>query len=138
MSQLYLSRADIPKLTPSILMENCDYVIFLGLSVLFLYAPPYETWLFKITCILSRQVISLKKMVVSSTKVTNLSLWSPVCIPLALLSLWMKLASISAAILYNSIQNGYPWQTLCIRVEESHRRPFIPYLAIFSYCCMQL
>ena len=37
----------------------------------------------------------------------------------------MKLASTSAAIMYNSIENGHPWRSLCIRVKESDRRSFI-------------
>ena len=55
-------------------MENCDHIICLVLSILLLYDPAYKTCLFekfifeleasyrlKITCILVRQVISLKK-----------------------------------------------------------------------------
>ena len=43
------------------------------------------------------QVISLKKMVVLSVKFTILISWSPICIPLILLSVLMRLASTSAA-----------------------------------------
>ena len=78
---------------------NSDQFIPPGWSILFLYAPAYKAWLFekftfdldtssyrfKITCILLRQVIPLKKMVVSSAKFTILILWSPICIPLFLL-----------------------------------------------------
>ena len=63
-----------------------------------------------ITCILLRQLISLKKIcgVVSHY----------------LLAL-MKLASTSAAIIYKSIENRHPWQTSPVRVEGSDRKPFI-------------
>ena len=43
------------------------------------------------------QVISLKKMVVLSVKFTILISRSPICIPLILLSVLMRLASTSAA-----------------------------------------
>ena len=56
-------------------MENCDHTICSVLSILFLYAPGCKAGLsekfifeleasysFKITCILVRQVISLKKI----------------------------------------------------------------------------
>ena len=77
----------------------------------------------KITCILLRQVISLKKMVVLSVKFTILISWSPICIPLILLSALMRLASTSATILYNSLDSWH------IGVEHtgvkgSDRRPF--------------
>ena len=78
----------------------------------------------KITCILGMQVISLKKIVVLSVKFTILISWSPICIPLILLSALMKLASTSATILYNSMESRHPWCTN-IRIKESGRRPFI-------------
>ena len=120
-------------------MDNFDHAICPGLSVLFLYDPAYRAWLFekfifelkaysysfKITCILLRQVISPKKMVMSSAKFTNLISWSPICTPFILLSASMKLASTSAAIIYNTHESGHPWQTPCIRVKGSDRRPFI-------------
>ena len=37
----------------------------------------------------------------------------------------MKLASTSAALIYNTDESGHPWRTPCIRVEGSDRRPFI-------------
>ena len=35
------------------------------------------------------------------------------------------MASTSVAIICNSIHSGHPWQTLCIRVKEWDKRPFI-------------
>ena len=78
---------------------NCDSSSCPGWWILFLYAPPHKGLAFwknylwtslsfsyslKITCILLRQVISLKKMVVLSVKFTILISWSPICIPLIL------------------------------------------------------
>ena len=118
---------------------NCDYSSCPGWWILFSYAPPHKGLAFwknylwtslsfsyslKITCILLRQVISLKKMMVLSVKFTILISWSPICIPLILLSALMKLASTSTAILYNSMESRHPWQTH-IRVKGSDRRPFI-------------
>ena len=65
----------------------------------------------KITYILITQVISLKKMVVLSVKFTIIMSWSPICIPLILLLALMRLASTSAAILYNSLGSWHHWQT---------------------------
>ena len=47
LSHLELLRIDLPQLTPGILIENCDYSIFPGLSILFSYAPACKTWLLK-------------------------------------------------------------------------------------------
>ena len=82
----------------------------------------YVSW---ITCTLLRQVISLKKIVVLSAKLTFLILWSPVCIPLILLLALMKVTSTSGSIMYKSIENRYPWQTSCVRVKGSDTRTFI-------------
>ena len=59
----------------------------------------------KMTCILLRQVISLEKMMVLSVKFIILISWSPICIPLILLSALMRLANISAAVLYNNLDS---------------------------------
>ena len=64
-------------------------------------------------------------MVLLSTKFTILISWSPICIPLILLSVSTKLASTSAEIMHNSIESGYPWRTPRIRVKRLDRRPFI-------------
>ena len=118
---------------------NCDYSSWPGWWILFLYALPHKGLAFwknylwtslsfsyslKITCILLRQVISLKNMVELSAKFTILISWSPICIPLILLSASMRLASTSAAVLYNNLDNWYHWQTH-IGVKGSNRRPFI-------------
>ena len=108
---------------------NCDSHCFtcLGWSILFLYEPAHNAWLFsygfKITCILLRQVISLKKIVVLSAKFTIL-IWCPICIPLILLSALTRLASTSAAVLYNNLDSWHHWGTH-IEVKGSNRRPFI-------------
>ena len=121
---------------------NCDYSSWRGWWILFLYAPPHKGLAFwknylwtslsfsyslKITCILLRQVISLKKMMVLSVKFTILISWSPICIPLILLSALMKLASTSVAILYNSWDSWHHWWTH-IGAKESDRRPCISIL----------
>ena len=99
---------------------NCHYSSWPAWLILFLYALPHKGLTFwknylwtnlsfsyslKITCILLRQVISLKKMVVLSVKFTILISWSPICIPLILLSALMRLVSTSAAVLYNNLDS---------------------------------
>ena len=42
MSQLLLSRTELTKCTPSILMENCDHTICRGLTILFLHARAHK------------------------------------------------------------------------------------------------
>ena len=137
--QFLLLWAELWKYTPTILMENCEQIICLGLSILVLYATLYKVWFFeklifelkafwdnsKISSVLVRQLKSLKKMVVSSAKFTNLVSWSPICIPLILASPSIKIASTSAAIMHNNIESGQPWWNLWIRVKDSDRRPFI-------------
>ena len=118
---------------------NRDYSSCPGWWILFLYTPPHKGLAFwknylwtslsfsyslKITCILLRQVISLKKMVVLSVKFTILISWLPICIPLILLSVLVKLASTSATILYDSLDSRHTWCTN-IRIKGSDRRPFI-------------
>ena len=75
----------------------------------------------KITCILLRQVISLKKMMVLSVKFTILISWSPICIALILLSALMRLVSTSAAVLYNNLDSWHHWRTH-IGVKGSNRQ----------------
>ena len=43
--QFHLSCIELPKCIPTILMENCDQAICLGLSILFLYATACKVWL---------------------------------------------------------------------------------------------
>ena len=109
LSHLELSRIELSNLISSILMEffqRLDFLKSLSLSQMHL-----DIVLKSLVSILSRQVISLKKMMVSSAKFTILISWSPVCIPLILLLALMKLASTSAAIMCKSIENRHPWQT---------------------------
>ena len=118
---------------------NCDYSSCPGWRILFLCAPPHKGLAFwknylwpslslsyslKITCILTRQVLSLKTMVVLSVKFTILISWSVICIPLILLLESMRLASTSAAILCNSLDSWHHWRTHTW-VKGSDRRPFI-------------
>ena len=96
LSQLELSRTELPKCTPSILMENCDHTICPVLSILF-YDTVCKAWLFEkfifeleasysfiITCILVRRVISLGKIGVAISKIYCLVSWSPICTLLTL------------------------------------------------------
>ena len=116
---------------------NCDYSSCPGWWIL--YAPPRKGLAFrknylwtslsfsyslKITFILLRQVISLKKMVVLSVKFTILITWFPIFIPLILLSALTRLASTSSAMLCNSLDSWHHSRTH-IGVKESDRRPFI-------------
>ena len=73
---------ELPKCTPSILMENCNHVTCPVLSILFYIPQPIRlffekfifdleaSYSFKITCILVRQVISFIKIVLSLAKLT--------------------------------------------------------------------
>ena len=80
---------------------------------------------YKFNSILVKQLKSLKKMVVSSAKFTILISWSPICIPLILVSSLMKIASTLTTIMYNNIESGQPWWNPWMRVKDSDRRPFI-------------
>ena len=84
---------------------------------LFLCDPANKTWLFeklifeleafysfKITCILVIQVISLKKNGGVIGKTYCLILWSPICIPLILVSASVKIAGTSATVTYSSMR----------------------------------
>ena len=91
----------------------------------FIFKLDASSYSLKITCILSRQAIYLKKMMVSSAKITVLISWSPICILLILLLTLMKLARTSAAIMYKSVENRHPWQTSRVRAKGSESRSFI-------------
>ena len=91
----------------------------------FFFELDASSYSFKITCVLLRQVRSLRKIVVTSAKFTILISWSPIYIPLIPLLVLIKLASTSAALMYKSIDCRHPWQTSCVRVKGSARRPFI-------------
>ena len=116
-SQLELWRTELPKCTPSILMEKCDHTILPVLSALFLYDPACKAWLFekfilelkasysfKITCFLVRQAISLKKNAGIISKTDCLVSWSSIYTPLILVSPLVKRASISTTVIYNSMR----------------------------------
>ena len=60
-----------------------------------------------------------------SAKLAILISWSAISIPLILLLALMKLASTSAAIMYNSMEKSHPKQTPQVRVKGSDWRPFI-------------
>ena len=98
-----------------------------------LWASLSFSYSLKITYILFRQVISLKKMMVLSVKLTILMSWSPICIPLIFLSASVKLASTSSKILYNSMESRHPWHTN-IRIKGSDRKPFILILDSILVC----
>ena len=74
----------------------------------FIFELDSFSYSFKMTYILLRQVISLKKMVVSSAKLIILISRSFFCIPLIILLALMKLANTSATIMYKSIENKHP------------------------------
>ena len=125
LSQLDLQRTELSKCTASILKETCDHTICSVLSILFLHAPDCKAWLFKkfifeleasysfkITCILVRQVISLKKNGGVISKIYCLVSWSPICTPLILLSALMKMASTSTTVIYNSMRVETPAKLL--------------------------
>ena len=80
LSQLEISKTELPKCTLSILMEMWPYYLSCFINS-FLYGPACKAWLFekfifeleasysfKITCILVRQVILLRILVMSSAK----------------------------------------------------------------------
>ena len=46
----------------------------------------------------------------------------------------MKLASTSAAIMYNSMENKQPWQTSQARVKGSDRRPYFNFTFDIGVC----
>ena len=65
-------------------------------------------------------------MVVWLAKFTVLISWSPICTPLIILSVLMKLASSSIAIMYNNMESRHPWRTY-IMIKGSDRRSFIKF-----------
>ena len=122
--QLELSRTELPKCTPSILMEMWPYHLSCFINS-FLYDPACKAWLFeklifepvasysfKVTCILVRQVILLRKLGGVISKIYCLVSWSPICTPLILLSALMKMASTSTTVIYNSMRVETPAKLL--------------------------
>ena len=63
---------------------------------------------FKITCILVRQVISLKKNGSVISKIYCLILWSPICASLILVSASVKMVGTSATVTCNSMRVDIP------------------------------
>ena len=96
-------------------MENCYHTISPVLTIHFLYDPACKAWLFekfifeleasysfKITCIVMRQVISLRKSGGVISKSYCLISSSPICPPLVLESTSVKMAGTSVTAIYNS------------------------------------
>ena len=93
----------------------------------FLYDLTCKTWLFKkflfeleasysfkITCILVRQVIALKKIGAVISKIYCLVSWSSICTPLILVSSLMKMASPSTTVTHNSMRVETPGKLLIL------------------------
>ena len=123
LSQLELSRTELPKCTRSILMEN--YTICPVLSILFSYDPACKTWLFKkfifelgasysskITLNLVRQAIILKRNGGVTSEIYCLILWSLICTPLILVPASTKIVITSATVIYNSMRVETPGERL--------------------------
>ena len=66
----------------------------------------------EITCILIRQVISLKKDGCVISKIYCLASWTPVCTLLILLSALIKMASAPTTVIYNSMRVDTPSELL--------------------------
>ena len=117
--QLELSRTELPKCTPKYFnWKLWPYHLFCFINS-FLYDPANKVWLFetfifeleafftfKITCILVRQVISLKKNGGVISKIYCLILWSPICTSLILVSASVKMTGTSATVPYNSMRGA--------------------------------
>ena len=104
----YILRIELPKLTSNIFMEIVTILVVAVDQFYFCMHQLIKSWFFekiilwsslslhihmvlKFACILLRQVISLKVVVLSAKFIILIS-WSPICIPLILLSALMKLA----------------------------------------------
>ena len=84
LSQLELSKIELPKLIPSILMKNCGHSICPGWSILFLYATLHKVWLLK-SLSSNWMHLLLRGWWFSSSKFTTLISWSSICIRLILI-----------------------------------------------------
>ena len=106
-------------------MENCDHTICHVLSILFLHDPACKAWLFekfifeleafhsfKITGILLRQIPSLQKNGGVISKIYCLVSSSPICTPLILVSVLMKMTSTSTTVIYNCMRVDTPGELL--------------------------
>ena len=67
---------------------------------------------FKITCILARQLIPLKKNGGVFGKIYFLILWYPICTPLIIVSASVKMAGTSATVMWNSMRVDTPGKLL--------------------------
>ena len=112
LSYLELSTIDLPKLNSSILMKIVTVPVGQVDEFYSYMHYPIKAWLFEknifkiyLKNTLLRQVISLKKIMVLSVKFSILISWSPICIPLILLSALMRLASTSATVLYSNLDS---------------------------------
>ena len=82
-----------------------------------------SSYSFKITCILVRQLIPLKKNSGVFGKIYFLISLSHICTPLILASASVKMAGTSVTVIKNSMRVDTPGQLL-IRVKGTDRRPF--------------
>ena len=108
-------------------MENCKHTICPLLSIQFyqFYNPAYKVWpfqkiifeleasySFKITCILVKQVIFLKKNGIIINIIYCLISWSPICTLLIFVSASMKMLGTLAKVIYNSMRVDTPGELL--------------------------
>ena len=91
---------------------------------------------FKITCILSRQVISLQEDGGIVTKTDYLNLMVSYLYSFNPFIGINKLTSTSAAIMYDSIENKQPCQNPPVRVNRSNRRLFTLILGLDIGVCI--
>ena len=115
LSQLELSRTGLPKCT-----RNCTTMEIVTIPIALFY-PANMAWLFekfifeveafysfKITCILVRQVKNGSVI----SKIYCLTLWSPICAPLILVSASVKMVGTSATVTCNSTRVDIPGELL--------------------------
>ena len=99
------------KLWPYQLSCFIDYFLYAqSVSPGFLksYLWDEASYSFKITCILVKQVISLKKIGCVISKIYCLVSQSPLCTPLILLSALMKMSSTTTTVICNSMRAETP------------------------------
>ena len=87
----------------------------------FIFEVDASSYSFKITCILSRQVISLKMIMVSSAIIYCFNVMVSYLYSFNPLKALMKLASTTVAIIYKSIENWQPWKTSRVRWKDQIR-----------------
>ena len=109
LSKSELSRTELPKCSPSILMKNCHLSCFISSFIydlvnkaLYFQKFVFEietSYSFKIACILVRQLIPLEKNGGVFGKIYCLISWSPICTPLILGSASVKMVATSATVM---------------------------------------